>query len=102
MPPTAAAARPCGDLPYHELDSPQLNCALQHRACRSMLQPSLGVSSLDLGRPPGRPLFAPAVIARHLSCGSEAMAATGSRSVACDGSSASGPNGICCSGGGSC
>ena len=32
-----------------------------------MLQPSLGVSSLDLGRPPGRPLFVCVVERRRLS-----------------------------------
>jgi hypothetical protein len=32
-----------------------------------MLQPSLGVSSLDLGRPPGRPLFVCVVGRRRIS-----------------------------------
>ena len=45
------ARRPCDDLPPNILCIAQPNCALQHRASCSVLQPSLGVSSLDLGRP---------------------------------------------------
>ena len=51
--------RPCDHLPSSAIVQCSITCAVQHRTCCSVLQPSLGVSSLDLGRPSGRPLFVP-------------------------------------------
>src|SRR5215212_11137885 len=50
--------------------SAQLYCAVQHRTCRSVLQPTLGVSSLTWAVLRGG-LFSRRIIVRHRSCGPE-------------------------------
>src|SRR3954447_8813772 len=49
---------PCDHLPSRYLCNATYIMQCNIERCVSVLQPTLGVSSLDLGRPSGRPLFA--------------------------------------------